>query len=141
MGIIDGWLSINYVDLKSENSTYATGPLTDEQLGRMSLFSAIGGLTGKLTTPILILSSVKWLLIFKYHVNFLGNFGAAPVTRSIGVKHTIHLLGLPLIACSLLINGARSVYYLYVSRFINAAVTGALVVAVPCLINDISSDK
>lgn len=48
VGIIDGWSAINYVDLKNENSTYATGPLNDEQLGRMMLFSAIGGLFGKM---------------------------------------------------------------------------------------------
>lgn len=46
MGIIDGWSSINYVDLKKENSSYAAGPLTDEQLGRMMLFGSIGGLFG-----------------------------------------------------------------------------------------------
>lgn len=46
MGILDGWFLINYVDLKMENSSYATGPLTDEQLGRMMLFGSMGGLVG-----------------------------------------------------------------------------------------------
>lgn len=71
MGMLDGWSSINYVDLKKENSTYATGPLTDKQLGLMMLFASSGGL--------------------------IGNFAVAPISRAIGVKHTIHSLGLPLI--------------------------------------------
>lgn len=46
MGMLDGWSSINYVDLKSENSTYASGPLTDQQLGVMMLLGSLGGFLG-----------------------------------------------------------------------------------------------
>lgn len=135
--ITDGWSLINYVDLKNANITYATGPLTDEQLGRMSLFSAIGGLIGNNYIQHI---AIFWL-VFHEMYNLIGNFGIASITKIIGVKNTIHLLGLPLIACSLLIIYAQHAYHLYVSRFINGIVTGALIVAMPCLINDISSDK
>lgn len=44
--IVDGWSSINFVDLQKENSTYSAGRLTTEQLGLMWLISSIGGLLG-----------------------------------------------------------------------------------------------
>lgn len=45
--MLDGWSSINFVDLQNENSTYSAGTLTTEQLGLMWLISSIGGLCGK----------------------------------------------------------------------------------------------
>lgn len=47
LGVMDGWMSINFVDLQKEDSTYSAGPLTVEQLGFMWLIASIGGLIGK----------------------------------------------------------------------------------------------
>lgn len=42
---------------------------------------------------------------------------------------------------TILILWAKSVYYLYVSRALAGLVSGALVVGIPTLVNDISHDR
>lgn len=42
---------------------------------------------------------------------------------------------------TILILYAKSVYYLYVSRFLGGLVSGAIIVGIPTLVNDISYDK
>ncbi|XP_055296383.1 facilitated trehalose transporter Tret1-like [Sitodiplosis mosellana] len=113
-GLISGWATINYNELQSENSTFATGPLNLEEASLVISILNVGG--------------------------FLGNFAIVPISQLIGVKRTLHLLGPLLIVSTLLILYAKSVYYLYVSRFAAGFVSGAIIVGIPTLVNDISYD-
>lgn len=70
-GFISGFLTIYFNDLKSANSTFPAGPLTDDQLKYAITFEKIGGLG--------------------------GNFAIVPLMHFFGVKRTIHLLSLVLI--------------------------------------------
>lgn len=65
------WSTINLMELKSENSTFPTGPMTEEQSSIYVSISNIGGLT--------------------------GNFIILPISQFIGVKNTIHILSVPMI--------------------------------------------
>lgn len=69
----DGWITINYIELQSENVTLSTGPLKSEKLPLVISISSIGGI--------------------------VGNFAIVPISRAIGIKHAIHLFALPLIVC------------------------------------------
>lgn len=70
-GLSDGWISINLIELKSENTTLSTGPLTMEQLSLVISISNIGGI--------------------------IGNLAIVPISRAIGIKRAIHLFVIPLI--------------------------------------------
>lgn len=142
---VSGWATINFNDFHSENSRLSTGPLTLEESSLVISLINIGGL--------------------------IGNFVAVPISQMIGIKRTIHSLGLPLIvrnlfvfnqytifgnkknrhfisikiwfiqASSLLIIWAQNVYFLYASRLLVGIVNGGLIIGVPALVNDISNDK
>lgn len=71
MGLASGWGTINLVELKKENSTFPSGQLSEEQASLVVSLFNVGG--------------------------FIGNFAAVPITQTIGVKGTIHFLGIPLI--------------------------------------------
>lgn len=66
-GQCSGWATINYNDLQDKNSTFPTGPLTEDQLAFMISIVNGGG--------------------------FIGNFGILPLIQILGVKRTIHCLG------------------------------------------------
>lgn len=70
-GLTSAWTTINFSELRSENSTFATGPLT---LGECSVAVALLSFGG-----------------------LIGNYAILPISQMIGIKHTIHLFGLPLI--------------------------------------------
>lgn len=70
-GFISGFATIYFNDLKSANSTFPAGPLTDDQLKYAITSEKIGGLG--------------------------GNFAIVPLMQLFGVKRTIHLLSLVLI--------------------------------------------
>lgn len=67
-GSSTGWSSINFNYLQSENSTFPTGPLTLNEASLVVSLVNIGGV--------------------------VGNFAILPFMQIIGVKRTIHLLGL-----------------------------------------------
>lgn len=115
IGIVSGWATINFNELQNENSTYTTGPLTLEQSSMVVAIENIGG--------------------------FIGNFAILPLIPFVGVKRLIHLLGLPMIVSSILIIWAQNVYFLYGSRMLSGLASGALVIAISTLINDISNNN
>lgn len=67
-GFSNFWTSINLIELKSANSTYPTGQLTEEQSTIVVSILNLGGL--------------------------LGNFIIMPISQMIGIKKTLHTLGL-----------------------------------------------
>lgn len=67
-GFSNFWTSINLLELKSENSTYPTGQLTEEQSKMVVTILNLGGL--------------------------FGNFIIMPISQMIGIKKTLHTLGL-----------------------------------------------
>lgn len=71
VGTLDGWSTINFVDLQNDNSTFTMGPLTANEAALINSISHIGAL--------------------------VGNFAVAPISTIIGIKHTIHLCALPII--------------------------------------------
>lgn len=70
-GEFSGYATINFNELQSENSTLASGPLSLEEASLVVSLYNVGG--------------------------FIGNFAILPITHLIGVKQTIHVLGVPLI--------------------------------------------
>lgn len=141
---MSGWATINFNELQNENSTYSTGPLNLEESSLVVSVENIGG--------------------------FIGNFAILPLIQIVGVKRMIHFLGLPLIVravllyfcifqmhctsvffkkknysalqvSSLLIIWAQNVYYLYASRLLSGLASGALVIGISTLINEISNNK
>lgn len=97
--------------------------------------------------------------------SLLGNFIILPISQTIGVKYSIHLLSIPMIVsiapiesnseanqithfiivitqmCTLLTIFATNAYFLYVARVLGGIVGGALAIAIPVLITDISFDS
>lgn len=71
MGTASGWATTNFMELQDENMPLATGPLSLKESSLVSSIENIGG--------------------------FIGSFVIVPISQSIGVKRTIHSLGLPLI--------------------------------------------
>lgn len=71
VGLSNGWATINFLELQSENSTFPTGSLSLDQLAITLSVYSFGAL--------------------------IGNFAVAPISETIGIKHTIHLFGLPII--------------------------------------------
>lgn len=67
-GFSNFWTSINLLELKSENSTYPAGQLTEEESTIVVAILNLGGL--------------------------LGNFIILPISQIIGIKRTLHTLGL-----------------------------------------------
>lgn len=75
-GFSNFWTSINLIELKSENSTYPAGQLTEEQSTIVVSILNLGGL--------------------------LGNFIIMPISQIIGIKKTLHTLGLfMIVSCSI----------------------------------------
>lgn len=66
-GLSNFWATINLLELTSENSTFPTGPLTQQEFSLIISIGNIGSL--------------------------LGNFLILPISQTIGVKYSIHLLG------------------------------------------------
>lgn len=76
VGFSTGWATINLLELKSENSSFPGGQLTEEQLALVISISNIGG--------------------------FTGNFAVGPISKVIGIKRAIHSFGLLLIVRKLM---------------------------------------
>lgn len=70
-GLSNFWPTINLLELASENSTFATGPLTHHELSTIIAIGNVGSL--------------------------LGNFIILPISETIGVKYSIHLLCVPML--------------------------------------------
>lgn len=70
-GLSNFWATINLLELTSENSTFPTGPLSHQEFSFIISIGNIGSL--------------------------LGNFIILPISQTIGVKYSIHLLGVPMI--------------------------------------------
>lgn len=66
-GLSNGWPTINFAELQSENSTFPMGPLTLDQLALFMSIHNVGC--------------------------FLGNFAIAPISNVIGIKLAIHSYG------------------------------------------------
>ncbi|XP_055296384.1 facilitated trehalose transporter Tret1-like [Sitodiplosis mosellana] len=114
-GWSSGWSSINLNELENAASTYSVKGLSKDETS-------------------LVISIL-------YAGSFTGTCIVIAISQMIGIKRTIHLFGLPLVASSLLLLYAQNVYYLYASRFLCGMVSGSLVVGIPTLVNDISSDN
>lgn len=71
VGLSNGWATIYYIDLQNENSTFPSGALTTDELA-------------------LVIS-------ITYAGSFIGNFAVMPMSRTFGIKRTIHFFGVPLI--------------------------------------------
>lgn len=71
MGTASGWAITNFMELQDENSPLSTGPLSLEHASMVSSIENIG--------------------------SFIGSFIIVPISQFMGVKRTIHFLGLPLI--------------------------------------------
>lgn len=97
-GLSSGWATINLLELENENSTYSTGPLNKAESSNVVSFINIGG--------------------------FLGNYIIIPLSRMIGIKGTIHFLGVPLVVRHNLRNNKKiicwiqfsSVYILFICK-------------------------
>lgn len=70
-GMSNFWATINLLELESENTTYPTGPLDEQESALVISIVNVGGL--------------------------LGNFMVLPISQRIGIKRTIHLLCVPII--------------------------------------------
>lgn len=70
-GFSNFWTASNLLELKSENSTYPTGQLSKNEAAIVVAILNLGGL--------------------------LGNFIIMPISQIIGIKQTLHTLGLVMI--------------------------------------------
>lgn len=70
-GMSNGWTTINLLELENENSTFATGPLTKQQTSWVIGLMNVGGIAG------------NWLVL--------------PLSGFLGLKRTIHVLGIPIV--------------------------------------------
>lgn len=70
-GSVTGWAIINFNELQNKNSTYSAAPLSLQEASFVTSIVGVGGL--------------------------IGNFAIVPIGQWIGIKRTIHLLGVPLI--------------------------------------------
>lgn len=62
---------INFNELQNKNSTYSAAPLSLQEASLVTSVVSVGGL--------------------------IGNFAIVPISQTIGIKRSIHLLGVPLI--------------------------------------------
>lgn len=114
VGFASGWATINLPELETENDAFPF-TLTREEASLLVSFLFLGSL--------------------------LGNYLIIPVSHLLGTKRTIHSIGIPMLACPLLITWANNVYYLYASRLLIGVIYGGLIVIVPALVSELCSDK